>query len=929
MESLWNCFCRQNIQNYIYDALKLAHERMLSLYPEKSNIEHYAWRTGEKEVNLIGVRGFRKGLSRPKNLQNQWDDTLFVARIVNGLKVVDEFVFNVDYATGNAAELMDGCYKFKLSRHKNSLEPGRVYVKLSATESQLSGHKISYRALHGKEALYFRDYNQSLIQEPWETGVDARTNLANESHSAYIGRDSSEDDVGINIHFGGDGSKIGANSEGCQVVRGWEAFKSFMEIIETDSTLRGRYTQPRRSIQDDDPNDPGSNVIHNNSLVRRRNELVEPLIEGTEGARDVTYTLIEGRSLEHFLQLASCFPVGENGVFSPFGITSIENADIMNQIHARNQKGAYPVAGNLKWHSGIHLHPAAGQKIIAPMLGRIVAARLAVKQAKTNLLSNGSYTDQIFGSSNFVITEHWLNGKKCFCLFLHLADAFENKVREKTTGNFLRSTTTITHEQKTPNWINQLFKKYRVKRTLHSYGPETTFGINGVALANGRIDIPRGSYIFKCDRLPNRYPEKEAPENFIWIASTETPGGAWVNFNEDDLEEVDVIRNLKDGEIVSLMHPVLPGDFISYPGDMLGEEGVHFEVFSEIHLFEDAMRSSAALAQVEMLAPQDISGMSNEYRGFRIVSMNPGSPVAQIGSDSVFQVKSCVNATQNQVNAISWRVQVFNESGRMSSGELGPIFEEVHNAVGPTLRVKILDEWNWMLIRATAYTDVPHPSQVIERYVIPGEIKTVAPESFLIPPEGVAKHWLPIVGKYLSEEGETVVCEDSSRSEKSKVYCDSIPKSGKKRVGFLDGVQHLVMKVKPEWFGGAEDKVNEAKANGYRLTGEQVTPYLWWKDAQDAKVALPNTQEVFHYHPVFFLQSLRLVASPFWSGNRLPLLVSEMDYSPTKVPLISPATGQPVLNANGNVVKVDSYVVTDNSTNQVWTMDHNNAPSLR
>ncbi|MBK8803051.1 MAG: hypothetical protein IPN71_13545 [Fibrobacteres bacterium] len=106
----------KRIQEYVYDCLKASWKRMISLQETKTEATH-PWRTGEMEVNIIGVRGLFLGEVREKNVQGQYDDMIFVARIERGLKVVYAFDASLDYSTGRAPILLEGCYRYFLAVH--------------------------------------------------------------------------------------------------------------------------------------------------------------------------------------------------------------------------------------------------------------------------------------------------------------------------------------------------------------------------------------------------------------------------------------------------------------------------------------------------------------------------------------------------------------------------------------------------------------------------------------------------------------------------------------------------------------------------------------------------------------------------------------------------------------------------------------------
>lgn len=281
MKELFDRFNESRVQSFVYDCLKATHERTLAmgLSEPGSSIQDFPWRTGDKQMNIIGVRGFVAGEARSRNLQNQWDDTIFVAWIENGEKKVAKFSASLDYSDGSAPILLEGCYRFSLGLHNvryffkypgaddDDLQWG---PETGYTESQ-SGP--GYKRIDGIEIPPEESENYPEILKPnpypkpgneseqitssyrkYTDGELAAWNKVNrifnlnagyegkKAYRALVGgvicyaRDANQNlvydpgelgvsgDPGINIHYGGEDEKVGSFGAGCQVIKGWTEF---------------------------------------------------------------------------------------------------------------------------------------------------------------------------------------------------------------------------------------------------------------------------------------------------------------------------------------------------------------------------------------------------------------------------------------------------------------------------------------------------------------------------------------------------------------------------------------------------------------------------------------------------------------------------------------------------------------------------------
>jgi murein DD-endopeptidase MepM/ murein hydrolase activator NlpD len=120
------------------------------------------------------------------------------------------------------------------------------------------------------------------------------------------------------------------------------------------------------------------------------------------------------------------FPVGVHGKTEiPKDVDALDAA--MKELYAENETseegGYFPVGAFDRyrlWHGGVHLHRPAGEPVVAPWPGYVVAAR------------NGKPSDEI-GSTNFVLLKHRVRLSETplefYSLYMHLAQEVGAKNR--------------------------------------------------------------------------------------------------------------------------------------------------------------------------------------------------------------------------------------------------------------------------------------------------------------------------------------------------------------------------------------------------------------------------------------------------------------------------------------------------------------------
>jgi len=158
------------------------------------------WKTGDKEVNLVGVRGFSDGQANA-NEKDQYNDSIFACRMNNGKKEVYEFKGSTDPGADPTNQWHD--------RGDTFLAEG--FYKDSWAKGKVSGGE------------------QGLRQVDWvNVNVDANGNGkidSNEGRRLQAGTGCQ-----FQFHSGGDGDKVGKSSAGCQVIQN-EQYADFQKLL--------------------------------------------------------------------------------------------------------------------------------------------------------------------------------------------------------------------------------------------------------------------------------------------------------------------------------------------------------------------------------------------------------------------------------------------------------------------------------------------------------------------------------------------------------------------------------------------------------------------------------------------------------------------------------------------------------------------------
>lgn len=786
MRHLFADFFAPKTQEYIYDCLEAATKRLLALDETRGSAE-YQWHKGEKEVNLVGVRGMRFGHLHT-NQSGVFDDTIFVARIVTDTlgksrKEVWPFEASLDYSTGNAPVLLEGAYAYKFGNHANS-GSGHGSLRLGYNS------QLSYRALVAAKTNQARDFNQNNIADPFE-------------------KVESNVDVQIHIHYGGDGDQVNRNSAGCHVIHNWASYIQFMRLLEQDGSIA-------------------------NSVGR--NEL-EPTSTGLKNRR-IIYYLMQGGVYEHFVASQTASPMGERRVKNFGKMDPFSFHDLSTSIENGKNPANFPVSSNGTWHSGVHI-PSPNRKaaICATLPGKVIAARLLSPKGESEI------------SNNFVLMHHEVGGLSFFSLYMHVeinAEQFD-KIE----------------------WLNNRYPCFRAESTIPAYGRNLVLTLRrGMTAAQIKKELDRhklsngiekGAYFWEvpAPKAPNPNPAKTGdviPGDLVlpvdlqqnstlesmgyqWVVCEKHPQGCWVLIvdHPGGLPKIDLARPLDSfsdllaGKITPFCQPVLPGEILAFPGEMMGENGVHFEIFSQTF---DIIAQSLSIDQPETGDVSLQGDIPAWVQGAFITELYQGKNHVLSGKSTTFSIKSLSRgSTAQDLGSVQWKIRVFDEAGGILSDK---------HETGASVKFVVPNErkYDWCEVVAQPYLGLrPDPRLSIHRWILPGEMSIL--------------------------------------SEFAREHLES--KADVKKQTVLNLISSLQL-VNP--WKKREDDAAIAKRNLLRYS-EMATKYQWWDEAINIKTPYLKGYEIsnlFYYHPVRFLQALPFLAKGLTGVSQTPSANNQMQY---------------------------------------------------
>ncbi|MFH1807536.1 MAG: hypothetical protein ABIJ09_02230 [Pseudomonadota bacterium] len=176
-----------------------------------------SWKTGDKELNLVGVRSFSNGAANAGEA-DKYNDTVYACRMNNGKKEVYAFDASVD---GGVWDKNNAAYQDMAVKDRQGNAMGITHMA--------DGH---YQDAFTRGAVSGSD--MGLRQDGWVRAHVDRNNDGKISNNEKLGFQGKGRVAGADMQFQfhpGYGENVGQNSAGCQAIKGeqWDKFQSLLK----------------------------------------------------------------------------------------------------------------------------------------------------------------------------------------------------------------------------------------------------------------------------------------------------------------------------------------------------------------------------------------------------------------------------------------------------------------------------------------------------------------------------------------------------------------------------------------------------------------------------------------------------------------------------------------------------------------------------
>ncbi|MCD4784497.1 MAG: hypothetical protein K8T10_11805 [Candidatus Eremiobacteraeota bacterium] len=200
---------------------------------QQADGDESAWKTGEGEVNLVGIRSWEDG--QPGGREGDaYNDTIYAARMVNGEPRIDSFNASVDGGVWNPSTAQNRGFGYRENGEwKGISHIADGFYRDNWVKGGVPGSDLGLRQA-GDIRIHADSNSDGVIQNNERLGAD-------------INGDGIGDGVtvgsswGIQFHPGGNGTNVGQASAGCQVIHGSE-YDKFKQIISDAPNSRFSYT---------------------------------------------------------------------------------------------------------------------------------------------------------------------------------------------------------------------------------------------------------------------------------------------------------------------------------------------------------------------------------------------------------------------------------------------------------------------------------------------------------------------------------------------------------------------------------------------------------------------------------------------------------------------------------------------------------------
>ncbi len=480
--------------------------------------------------------------------------------------------------------------------------------------------------------------------------------------------------------------------------------------------------------------------------------------------------------------------------------------------------GYFPIGANTLWHGGVHLRTGVGSLVYSFMAGIIVAARLCDDLLRTNVA---------YGSQDFILVKHQLGEKFFYSLYMHLG--YKDHDPEV---KFIKKI----------DWLNRNVTGYRVKanKSLKYRSVPTARDNDHLGILNGGQEV--GLLEFTDSPPWARVKLPNGKSAYIYAS--------YALVDEIKEQSKNILKKLASNKIIKLNIPVKAGELLwasGYYGSPGHQTGLmHWEIFSEEYLFEKAEKEEisngggSAGALTRQILIKKVNGPTSGNVGrilqYKVTEFNVSDP-----SDS-------------EKKHVNWKVEL-NGKTLADFGKHGD-----------TLKYKIPPDAAGESILVMPYMNSPTPKISVRTVItprIPVEWEQVEDNDSDFNVD--SKSILDLFGKELLGTDQVL-----DTSELKQYYAEN-------KDGNVEKLRSYACKFVSEWgvpdISAAIDKITGL---GYFNTiglKHRLEPYVWWKQATDAEVDLPDSADVWHYNPLRFSEN-------FITGKESGRITNPYDLSP-------------------------------------------------
>jgi hypothetical protein len=295
------------------------------------------------------------------------------------------------------------------------------------------------------------------------------------------------------------------------------------------------------------------------------------------------------------------------------------------------------------------------------------------------------------------------------------------------------------------------------------------------------------------------------------------------------------LDSLKTGKVVKLNVPVHGGACLWHTGEYGSKDSraklLHWEIFSQDNVFKKCQPVAGNL-----IKPQGESPWPSAGGTLLVKEVNASKNTTDSGTWISLRVTKCnhSNAPDTEYKKINWKVTIDGTDQPVLSG------------IGPVLYYFISSDQKGK--KLTFYPYKNSPSQSIKTEVQVSTSDKFAWQEF----EDSDSNYNADNKAILNLFGKELLGSDNLlTSDELKKYYKSDAKG-------VENLRKSICKFCSEWgIPNLDEAIDKLKGRFFNFgLKDRIEPYLFWKEAVDAGVPIPASPNVYHYHPLRFMEAV-------------------------------------------------------------------------